>query len=166
MTRLVPAKLLSRSELITALSHHRLAGKSVAFANGLFDILHVGHLRYLTAASKEADLLVVGVNSDASARKLKGPERPFVPASERAELICGFACVDYVTIFEEEKAAPLILAIKPDVQCKGTDYTTESIPEREAVESYGGRVAIVGDPKDHATTDIIKKISAAPGGDR
>ena len=155
-------KVLGLAELIAALAPRRSSGTRVALANGLFDLLHVGHLRYLEAARREADLLVVAVNSDASARALKGPGRPVVPAGERAELVGGFACVDYVTIFEEETAVALILALKPDVHCKGTDYTVETVPEREAVLSYGGRIAIVGDPKSHATRDLIARLGGDP----
>jgi rfaE bifunctional protein nucleotidyltransferase chain/domain len=131
----------------------------LALANGLFDLLHVGHLRYLEAARREADLLVVAVNSDASAARLKGPGRPIVPAAERAELVAGFACVDYVTIFDADTATDLILALRPEVHCKGTDYTIDTVPERNAVTSYGGRVAIVGDAKGHATRDVIGRIA-------
>ncbi|HXI01617.1 MAG TPA: hypothetical protein VNI57_00435, partial [Candidatus Saccharimonadales bacterium] len=121
------------------------------------------HLRYLEAARREAEILVVGVNGDESARSLKGPGRPLVPAAERGELIAGFACVDYVTIFEEETAVALIRALRPDVHCKGTDYTRESVPEREAVEALGGRVAIVGDPKSHSTRDVIRRLRTGGG---
>lgn len=155
-------KLLGLPELQEALAPLRKAGKKIAFANGLFDLLHVGHLRYLEAAKREADILVVGVNSDASAAKLKGPGRPVVPQDERAELVGGFGCVDYVVIFHEESAVAVIRALRPDVHCKGTDYTAETVPERDAVASYGGRVAIVGDPKTHATRDLIAKLGSGP----
>jgi rfaE bifunctional protein nucleotidyltransferase chain/domain len=154
------AKVLPFDRLLEALAPRRGSGEKVALANGLFDILHVGHLRYLRGARQEADILVVGVNSDASARRLKGADRPIIPESERAEIVAGFACVDYVTVFEEETADRLILALKPDVHCKGTDYTATTVPEREAVASYGGRIAIVGDPKSHATRDLIARIAA------
>jgi len=133
-------------------------GKTVAMANGLFDILHVGHLRYLEGARAEADILVVAVNSDASARALKGPNRPVVPEQERAELIAGFACVDLVTIFETSTVEPLLRALRPDVHCKGTDYTQETVPEAAITRELGIRVAIVGDPKNHATRDMIRKM--------
>jgi rfaE bifunctional protein nucleotidyltransferase chain/domain len=156
------AKVLPLDALLAALAPRRRTGATVALANGVFDVLHVGHLRYLEAARREAEILVVGVNGDASARTLKGPGRPLVPAAERAELLAGLACVDHVTIFEEETADRLILALRPDVHCKGTDYAAASVPEKDAVASYGGRVAIVGDPKTHATRDIIAAIAAGP----
>jgi rfaE bifunctional protein nucleotidyltransferase chain/domain len=128
----------------------------VALANGHFDLLHVGHVRYLTAAAAEADLLVVAINDDDSVERLKGPRRPIVPAAERAELLAALAVVDYVTIFEGDTPAPLLAALKPDVHCKGTDYgEPENVPEFEVVRAYGGRTALVGDPKDHSTTDLI-----------
>jgi rfaE bifunctional protein nucleotidyltransferase chain/domain len=136
----------------------RAAGRSVAMANGLFDILHVGHLRYLEGSAAEGDLLVVAVNSDASARALKGPDRPIVPQAERAELVAGFACVDFVTVFEETTVEPLLRALRPDVHCKGTDYTEETVPEVAIARELGIRVAIVGDPKNHATRDMIRRM--------
>ena len=152
------AKILEREELLRRLASLRDQGRTVALANGLFDILHVGHLRYLEGAATEADLLVVAVNSDSSARRLKGPERPVVPESERAELVAGFACVDYVTVFSEPDVETLLEALRPDVHCKGTDYTAETVPEAAAADRLGIRVAIVGDPKRHATRDIIKQL--------
>ncbi len=141
----------------------RAEGKTVAFANGHFDFLHVGHLRYLEAARREADLLVVGVNGDASVARLKGPGRPIVPAAERAELLAGLATVDYVVVFEEDSPAALLADLRPDVHCKGPDYgTPDQVPERAVVAAYGGRTALVGDPKDHATTDLIAKVKALP----
>jgi rfaE bifunctional protein nucleotidyltransferase chain/domain len=133
-------------------------GRTVAMANGLFDILHVGHLRYLEGSSLEGDLLVVAVNSDASARALKGPDRPIVPQAERAELVAGFACVDFVTIFEETTVEPLLRSLRPDVHCKGTDYTEETVPEVAIARELGIRVAIVGDPKNHATREMIQRM--------
>jgi rfaE bifunctional protein nucleotidyltransferase chain/domain len=121
-------------------------------------VLHVGHLRYLEAASREADALAVALNSDASARRLKGAGRPIVPQAERAELIAGFACVDWVTVFEEDTVEPLLRALRPDVHCKGTDYTADNVPEAALARELGIRVAIVGDPKDHATRDLIRRI--------
>ena len=156
-------KVVGREELVRAVEAARRDGKSVALANGLFDLLHVGHLRYLEAAAGEADLLVVAVNADASARALKGPGRPVVPEGERAELIAGLSCVDLVTVFEEQDVVPLLRAIRPDVHCKGTDYTTETVPERDAARALGVRVAITGDPKDHATRDMIGKIRGLTG---
>ena len=141
----------------------RAEGKTIAFANGHFDLLHVGHLRYLKAAHREADLLVVGVNGDASVARLKGPGRPIVPAAERAELLAGLAAVDFVLIFDDDSPAALLAELRPDVHCKGTDYgTPDQVPERAVVAAYGGRTVLVGDPKDHATTDLIAKVKALP----
>ena len=151
-------RVASLPELLRALAPLRAEGKTVAMANGLFDLLHVGHLRYLEDASREADLLVVAVNADASCRALKGPDRPVVPQDERAELIAGFRCVDYVVIFEELTVEPLLRALRPDVHCKGTDYTADTVPEREVARELGIRVAITGDPKNHATRDLLKKV--------
>ena len=152
------ARILSKPELLLTLRPHRPDKGRVALANGLFDLLHVGHVRYLEAAKREGDVLVVAINSDASARSLKGPGRPIVPESERAELVAALRCVDYVTIFDEPTVEPLIRALAPVVHCKGTDYTPDTVPERDAVLETGGRVAIVGDPKDHATRDLIRLI--------
>lgn len=140
-------------------ARRRSAGLSVALANGCFDLLHVGHLRYLEAASDEADLLVVGVNGDATVRVLKGAERPLFPASERAEMVAALSCVDYVTVFLETTADDLIRLLRPDVHCKGSDYA-EGVPEADTVRQVGGRVAIVGGPKSHNTTDVLGKIRA------
>jgi len=159
-----PRKGLTLPDLLAALLPRKAEGAKIALANGIFDILHVGHLRYLEAAKVEADVLVVGINGDGSAARLKGPGRPIVPAAERAEIVAGFSCVDYVTVFEEDTADRLILALKPDVHCKGTDYTPATVPERAAVASYGGRVAIVGDAKAHATRDIIETIRGGSAG--
>jgi rfaE bifunctional protein nucleotidyltransferase chain/domain len=136
----------------------RQAGRTVALANGCFDVLHVGHVRYLEGARREADVLVVGVNGDLSVRRLKGPGRPVMPAEDRAVLVAALRAVDHVVVFEEDDVGRLLLALKPDVHCKGTDYTTETVPEREVVRSYGGRVAIVGDPKDHDTRALLERI--------
>src|SRR5262245_3694378 len=151
------ARILSRPNLLSALKATRAAKQRIALANGLFDLLHVGHVRYLEAAKREGDVLVVGINSDASAKELKGPGRPVVPQNERAEIVAALACVDYVTLFDEPTVEPLIRALAPVIHCKGTDYTPETVPERRAVLETGGRVAIVGDPKDHATRDLIKR---------
>lgn len=138
-------------------------GKKVAFANGHFDLLHVGHLRYLQAAKAEGDVLVVGLNDDSSVERLKGPGRPVVPAAERAELLAALEPVDFVVIFDGDTPAPLLADLRPDVHCKGTDYgTPERVPEYEVVRSYGGRTALVGDPKDHATSDLIGKVKGLP----
>lgn len=135
--------------------------QTVALANGHFDLLHVGHLRYLRAAARQADVLVVAINDDDSVERLKGPGRPLVPAEERAELLAALEPVDYVVVFAGDSPAPLLSELQPDVHCKGTDYgTPEKVPEYEVVRSYGGRTALVGDPKDHATSDLISKVRA------
>jgi len=149
--------ILSESELVEAVARDRAAGRRVAFANGCFDLLHVGHIRYLQAAAAEGDRLVVAVNDDGVAA-LKGPGRPIMAATDRAALVAALRGVDYVVIFPEPTVTPLLLALKPDVHCKGTDYTVDTVPERETVRGYGGRIAIVGDPKDHSTRDVIGKI--------
>ncbi len=149
------AKVLPLARLAARLVRRRERGRRVALANGLFDLVHVGHLRYLEAASEEADLLVVAVNSDASARGLKGPPRPIVPEAERAEIVAGFACVDYVTIFDAPSVEGVLRALRPDVHCKGTDYTADTVPEREIARELGIRIAIVGDPKGHSTRDLV-----------
>ena len=151
-------RILSRDDLVQALRADRAAGGTVAFANGCFDLLHVGHVRYLQAAAREADRLVVAINDDQSVAALKGPDRPLLAARDRAELVAALRGVDYVVIFSEPTVTPLLLALKPDVHCKGTDYTADTVPERETVRGYGGRVAIVGDPKDHSTRDLLARI--------
>jgi rfaE bifunctional protein nucleotidyltransferase chain/domain len=156
-------KLLERDRLIETLARARAAGRSVALANGLFDVLHVGHLRYLEGAAAEADVLVVAVNSDGSARELRGPTRPVVPGDERAELLSGLACVDFVTLFDETTVEPLLRVLRPDVHCKGTDYTPETLPEAEVAAELGIRIAIVGDPKDHSATELIDKLRSGEG---
>ena len=152
------APVLSREALLAAVAADRAAGRTIAFANGAFDLLHVGHVRYLQAAAREADRLVVAINDDASVRLLKGEGRPVLSAADRAELVAGLGGVDYVTIFHEPTVAPLLLTLRPDVHCKGTDYTVETVPERDTVRAYGGRIAIVGDPKDHSTTDLMVRL--------
>ena len=151
-------KIASLESLHSKLAQRRSAGATVALANGLFDILHVGHLHYLEAARAEADLLVVAVNSDRSARELKGPLRPIIPELERAELLAGLDCVDFVTIFDGPTVEALLRAVRPDVHCKGTDYTPDSVPEAPVARELGIRVAIVGDSKDHSSRDIIRKM--------
>ena len=136
----------------------RQAGKSIALANGVFDLLHVGHLRYLKGARALAEVLVVAVNSDVSTRALKGHGRPVIPEGERVELLCALACVDLVILFDEPNVRGIIRALQPDVQVKGTDYTPEGIPERDEVLAYGGRVAVAGDPKDHSTSALAKRL--------
>ena len=156
-------EVLSLAELRLRLAAARQAGQRVAFANGHFDLLHVGHLRYLRAARAEGDLLVVGLNNDDSVARLKGPGRPIVPAAERAELLAALEPVDYVVIFEGDTPAPLLDDLRPDVHCKGTDYVRpEQVPEHQVVRAYGGETRIVGDPKDHATTDLIAAVKALP----
>ena len=150
--------ILAGPQLAEALERERAAGKTIAFANGCFDVLHVGHIRYLQDAAKVADVLVVGVNGDSSVRELKGEGRPVMPEDERAELIDAIRGVTYVTIFDEKSPSRLLQALKPDFQCKGTDYTADSVPEGEIVRAYGGKVVIVGDPKDHSTTEILAKM--------
>jgi len=151
--------ILTRDQLEQAVAGDRAEGRSVALANGVFDLLHVGHVRYLQAASQHADRLVVAVNSDASVRRLKGEGRPILDEQARAELVAALRGVHYVVIFDDDTVGPLLTALRPDVHCKGTDYTVETVPERAIVESYGGRTAICGDPKDHSTRDLLKRIS-------
>jgi D-glycero-beta-D-manno-heptose 1-phosphate adenylyltransferase len=150
---------MSREQLAERVRQARAEGKTTAFANGCFDVLHVGHVRYLESAAREADLLIVAVNDDESVRKLKGEGRPVLSASDRAELVAALRCVDYVVIFSEPTVGPLLMELRPDVHCKGTDYTSESVPERDIVRGYGGRTAIVGDPKDHSTRDLLSRIA-------
>ena len=155
------AQILSRGQAAEAAADLRREGRRLVFANGAFDLLHVGHVRYLEAARREGDFLLVGVNSDGSVRRLKGEGRPIVPEAERAELVAALRCVDAVVIFDESSPAALIAEIRPAVHAKGTDYTPETVPEREAVERGGGRVAIVGDPKDHATSELLARLKGA-----
>jgi len=152
------ARILERNRLIARVAIARKHGARVVLANGCFDILHVGHVRYLEGAKALGDLLVVGVNSDEQVRAQKGEGRPLVPERERAEVVAGLRAVDFVTIFQEPTVEQLLLAIRPDIHAKGTDYTEETVPERDVVRSYGGRVAIVGDPKDHSTTEMAKRV--------
>jgi len=137
----------------------RRAGKTIALANGIFDLFHVGHLRYLEGAKALADVLVVAVNSDASTRRNKGPGRPVVPEAERADIVAALACVDHVVVFGSRTVVPLIRKLRPDVHVKGTDYTPETIPEAAEVARYGGRAAVAGDPKDHSTTDLLRRLA-------
>ena len=150
---------LTEAELVPLLAADRSAGKTIAFANGCFDLLHVGHVRYLQGAKAEADRLVVAVNADSSVHGLKGPGRPVLDENARAELVEALACVDYVVIFSDRTVDRLLTLLKPDVHCKGTDYTVDTVPERETVRAYGGRVAIVGDPKHHSTRELLAKLS-------
>jgi rfaE bifunctional protein nucleotidyltransferase chain/domain len=150
--------VLTREALVERVARDRAEGLRHAFANGCFDLLHVGHVRYLEGAAREADRLIVAVNDDDSVRGLKGPNRPILNASERAELVAALRAVDYVVVFHEPTVTPLLQLLQPDVHCKGTDYTIDTVPERETVRAYGGRIAIVGDPKDHSTRDLLARI--------
>jgi rfaE bifunctional protein nucleotidyltransferase chain/domain len=152
--------VLSEADLLNAAALARTEGRTIAFANGCFDLLHVGHVRYLQGAAAEADRLVVAVNDDRSVERLKGPGRPILSAADRAELVAALAVVHYVVIFPDETAERLLRLLRPDVHCKGTDYTIESVPERQVVLEYGGRTAIVGDAKRHATRDLLARIAA------
>jgi D-glycero-beta-D-manno-heptose 1-phosphate adenylyltransferase len=156
--RQADTKIGTLSEVGQRLAKARAQGLRVAFANGCFDVLHVGHVRYLEGARAEADVLVVGVNGDASVRRLKGEGRPVMPEGDRALLVAAFRAVDHVLVFHEDDVSAVLLALRPDVHCKGTDYTEETVPEREVVRSYGGRVAIVGDPKSHATRALLARL--------
>lgn len=151
-------EVLTRAALVDRVAEDRRRGLTLAFANGGFDLLHVGHVRYLEAARREADKLIVAVNDDRSIRGLKGPTRPVLPEADRAELVAALRAVDYVVIFPEPTVTPLLELLRPDVHCKGTDYTAETVPERETVRAYGGRIAIVGDPKDHSTSDLLSRL--------
>lgn len=153
------AHVLARPELTERCSAARAAGSIIVLANGCFDLIHVGHIRYLEAAKQLGGTLVVGLNSDEQARILKGAGRPFVPQNERAEIVAALRCVDIVTIFDEPTVGQLIRAIRPDIHAKGTDYSEETVPERDIVAEVGGRVAIVGDPKDHSSTELVANIT-------
>jgi rfaE bifunctional protein nucleotidyltransferase chain/domain len=152
-------EVLDREQLVVRVAEARRAGRTVAFANGCFDILHVGHTRYIEAAAQEADLLIVAINDDESVRALKGPGRPILPARDRAVLVAALRWVDFVVVFPELTVGPLLEALRPDVHCKGTDYTVDSVPERDIVHGYGGRIAIVGDPKNHSTQALLQRIA-------
>ena len=156
--RTAASKVATREEVAARVAEARAAGRTVAFANGCFDVLHVGHVRYLEGARAEADVLVVGVNGDDSVRRLKGPDRPVMPEDDRALLVAALRSVDHVVVFPEDDVRTLLETLRPDVHCKGTDYTPETVPERDVVRSYGGRVAIVGDPKDHDTRSLLRRI--------
>ncbi len=152
-------QIVSEAELVDAVARDRAAGRTIAFANGCFDLLHVGHVRYLLGAAAEADRLVVAVNDDRSAERLKGPGRPILPAADRAVLVAALRSVSYVVLFGDPTVERLLRLLTPDVHCKGTDYTVETVPERAVVQEYGGRTAIVGDAKDHATSDLLTRIA-------
>ena len=155
--------VLSREELVKRVVSDRESGARIVLANGCFDVLHVGHVRYLAGARELGDVLIVGINSDEQVAAQKGPGRPVLPAIERAEIVAALEPVTYVTIFDEPTVEQLLLALKPDVHAKGTDYTTDTVPERDVVRSYGGQVAIVGDPKDHSTSEIISRLGGLNG---
>lgn len=157
--RLSSPHVVDRTQLAVEVEAAKKAGKTIVLANGCFDVLHAGHVRYLSGARMLGDFLVVAINSDEQVRRQKGSGRPLLPAAERAELVSALEVVDVVTIFEEPTVTELLLTLKPDVHAKGTDYTEDSVPEREVVRSYGGRVAIAGDPKDHSSTDLIARVN-------
>jgi rfaE bifunctional protein nucleotidyltransferase chain/domain len=158
LPRSAASKVASLEDVSGSVAAARQAGKSVALANGCFDVLHVGHVRYLEAARAQADVLVVGVNGDESVRRLKGASRPVLPQGDRALLVAALRAVDHVVIFHEADVTYLIRMLRPDVHCKGTDYTEETVPERDVVRACGGRVAIVGDPKDHDTRNLFQRV--------
>jgi len=153
------ARIVDRPRLREAIAAAKKDGQRIVFANGCFDVLHVGHVRYLKAAKALGDLLVVAVNSDEQVRKQKGADRPLIPQDQRAEIVAALAAVDFVTIFDEPTVTELLLALKPDIHAKGTDYTEDTVPERDVVRSYGGRVAIAGDAKDHSSSEMIDGVS-------
>ncbi|HUP40204.1 MAG TPA: adenylyltransferase/cytidyltransferase family protein [Vicinamibacterales bacterium] len=152
---------LSEDQLVAAVQADRDAGRTISFANGCFDVLHVGHVRYLADAKAQADRLVVAINDDASVSGLKGPGRPILSGADRAEMVAALESVDYVVLFSDPDVNRLLRLLQPDVHCKGTDYTPETVPERETVRAYGGRIAIVGDPKDHSTRDLLARIKSS-----
>lgn len=152
-------RVVNQVELALRVAEARREGKVIVMANGCFDVLHVGHVRYLEAAKAMGDLLIVGVNSDNQARKLKGAGRPVLSHDQRAEIVASLEAVDFVTVFDEPTVEELLLALKPDIHAKGTDYTEASVPERDVVRSYGGRVAIAGDPKNHSSSEMIERVS-------
>lgn len=152
------APVLDRNRLVTRVAIERRKGAKIVLANGCFDLFHVGHIRYLAGAKALGDILIVGINSDAQVRKLKGANRPLMPERERAEIASALKFVDYVTIFDEPTVAELIRAVRPDIHAKGTDYTTDTVPEREIVREYGGKTAIVGDPKDHSSSGFLEML--------
>ena len=152
------SRVVDRAELVQVAKDARATGARIVLANGCFDVLHVGHVRYLEGAKALGDLLVVGINSDAQVARLKGNGRPLMRQDQRAEMVASLQAVDFVVIFDQPTVEELLLALKPDIHAKGTDYTEETVPEREVVRSYGGRVAIAGDPKDHSTSELIDRL--------
>jgi D-glycero-beta-D-manno-heptose 1-phosphate adenylyltransferase len=151
-------RVVHEDDLVALVKTERAAGRTIAFANGCFDVLHVGHIRYLAGAAAQADRLIVAINDDQSVKALKGAGRPILGAADRAEMVAALEGVDYVMTFSDPDVTRLLHLLRPDVHCKGTDYTPETVPERETVRSYGGRIAIVGDHKDHSTRDLIARI--------
>lgn len=151
--------VVTLEEIAAFVADARVNGATIALANGVFDLLHVGHVRYLQSAAREADRLIVAVNSDASVRRLKGEARPILDERGRAELVAALRGVDRVVIFDDDTVGPLLERLRPDVHCKGTDYTVDTVPERAIVLAYGGRTAICGDPKDHSTRDLLRRIA-------
>jgi D-glycero-beta-D-manno-heptose 1-phosphate adenylyltransferase len=160
--RAAQTKIVDRKKLRELLREERARGRHIVFANGCFDTLHVGHVRYLEGARSEGDVLVVGVNNDASVRGLKGAGRPILDEKARAELVAALRPVDYVVLFAEASVEPLLEELRPDVHAKGTDYTAETVPERASAKRLGIRVAIVGDPKDHSTRQLLEAVRKAP----
>jgi D-glycero-beta-D-manno-heptose 1-phosphate adenylyltransferase len=158
-------RVLSEDALAAAVTADREGGRTIAFANGCFDVMHVGHVRYLAGAAAQADRLVVAINDDDSVKGLKGPGRPILSGADRAEMVAALEDVDYVVLFPDPDVHRLLRLLKPDVHCKGTDYTPDTVPERATVIGYGGRVAIVGDPKDHSTRDLLARIKSSGAGD-
>jgi len=156
-------RVVTDDELVELVEADRPTGRTVALANGCFDLLHVGHIRYLEGARREADRLIVAVNNDASVRGLKGASQPIMPEAARAELVAALRAVDYVVIFPDATVERLLRLVKPDVHCKGTDYTVDTVPERAIVREYGGRVAVVGDPKEHSTSALLARLTQDPG---
>ena len=152
--------ILDREALLARITEEKAKGSRIVLANGCFDVLHAGHVRYLEGARALGDLLVVAINSDAQVARLKGEGRPILAERDRAELVASLAAVDLVTIFAEPTVTELLLAIRPDIHAKGTDYTEETVPERDVVRSYGGSVRIVGDPKNHSTSELLRKVSS------
>jgi rfaE bifunctional protein nucleotidyltransferase chain/domain len=159
MTSGTSPNILDRDSLVERVVTARKNGARIVLANGCFDVLHVGHVRYLEAAKALGDLLIVGINSDRQARRLKGEGRPVMPENQRAEIVASLESVDLVTVFEEPTVEQLLLSLKPDIHAKGTDYSEDSVPERDVVRSFGGRVAIVGDPKNHSSSEMIEKLA-------
>ena len=159
-------KIIARADLTAKVAEWRSAGEQIVLANGCFDLLHVGHVRYLNGAKRLGGKLIVAINSDTSVRKIKGEGRPLMPAAERAEILSALSDVDAVVIFDEPDVRSLVREIRPDVQAKGTDYARDNVPERDEVLAYGGRVEIVGDPKDHSTTKILRELRSHSKGDR